>query len=43
MADGLPAKLGIGTVLPSCSSHFATGLSVLLCTGIPPVALLFVE
>ena len=26
MVDGLLAKIGIGTVLPNCSSPFATGL-----------------
>ena len=43
MVDGLPADIGIGTVLPIRSSPLATGLPVLLCTGIPPVALGFVE
>ena len=35
MVDGLLAKLGIGTVLPICSSLFATGLPVLSRTGFP--------
>ena len=39
MFDGFLAKLGIGIVLPIRSSPFATSLPVLLCTGIPPVAL----
>ena len=43
MVDGLPADVGIGIVLPICSSPLATGLPVLLCNGIPPVALWFVE
>ena len=39
VVDGLLAQIGIGNVFPVCSSPFATGLPVLLCTGIPPVAL----
>ena len=39
MVDVLPANMGIGTVLPIRSSPLATRLPVLLCTGIPPVAL----
>ena len=35
----LLAKIGIGIVLPTCSSPFATGLPVLFCTGFPSVAL----
>ena len=39
MVDGLPADIGIGVVLPSCSPPLATSLPVLLCTGVAPVAL----
>ena len=39
MVDGLPANIGIGIVLAIRSSPFATGLPILLCTAIPPVAL----
>ena len=43
MVDGPLARTGIGIVFPVCSSPLATGLSVLLCTGFPLVALYFVE
>ena len=41
MVDGFLAKLSIGIVLPIRSSPLATGLPVLPCTGIAPVALGF--
>ena len=43
MVDGLLAVIGIGVVLLIRSSPLATGLPVLTCTGIAPVALGFVE
>ena len=43
MIDGFLAKLGIGIVLPICSSPFATGLPVLFCAVYSPVALRFKE
>ena len=42
MVDSLAANMGIGIVLPFCSSPLATGVPVLTCTGIAPVALGFV-
>ena len=39
IVDGLRANIGIGIVLPIRSALLATGLPVLLCTWIPPVAL----
>ena len=41
--DGLPADIGIGVVFPIRSSLLATGLPVLTCAGIAPVALGFVS
>ena len=43
IVDGLLSDIGIVVVLPLRSSNLATGLPVLLCTGIPPVALWLVE
>ena len=43
MIDGLLSDIGIAAVLPIRSSPLATGVPVLPCTGITPVALGVVE
>ena len=43
MVDGLLSNIGSVVVVPIRSSPLATGLPVLTCTGIAPVALGFVE